>query len=252
MRCHRQYPRITSQPSKPPISPNERLCAITCLVCWSIRPHNPRGERKLVGVRCKTSAPIKTPRFPTHQKGNYGSSDNTRKCLDCLVLSLVYRRHLFARIPSSSLSHIRQHPPNNADMLEAFTKRLNGSKTNGAVSGDNQSEPILEGNFPASWYTEPLFYDFERRGIFSKHWLLTTHRLRLPDVGSYLRFELANFDFILVKNKEGNIQAFHNVCRHRAYPIIDKDTADAGTRRMLSCGYHGTSCISKALTLGLT
>lgn len=132
-------------------------------------------------------------------------------------------------------------------MLEAFTKRLNGSKTNGAVSGDSQRKPLLEGNFPASWYTEPLFYDFERRGIFSKHWLLTTHRLRLPDVGSYLRFELANFDFILVKNKKGDIQAFHNVCRHRAYPIIDKDTADAGTRRMLSCGYHGLSCMSPCL-----
>ncbi|KAL1847984.1 hypothetical protein Daus18300_013744 [Diaporthe australafricana] len=126
-------------------------------------------------------------------------------------------------------------------MLEAFTKRLNGSKTNGIASDDKPSKAFLEGNFPASWYTEPLFYDFERRGIFSKHWLLTTHRLRLPDVGSYLRFELATFDFILVKNKDGNIQAFHNVCRHRAYPIIDKDTADAGTRRMLSCGYHGWS-----------
>lgn len=124
-------------------------------------------------------------------------------------------------------------------MLEFLTKRLNGSKPNGPAPGGKPSRLILEGNFPASWYTEPLFYDFERRGIFSKHWLLTTHRLRLSDVGSYLRFELANFDFILVKNKEGNIQAFHNVCRHRAYPLIDKDTADAGTRRMLSCGYHG-------------
>lgn len=124
-------------------------------------------------------------------------------------------------------------------MLEAFTERFKGSKTNGPASGGKPSKPILEGNFPTSWYTEPLFYDFELRGIFSKHWLLTTHRLRLPDVGSYLRFELANFDFILVKNKEGNIQAFHNVCRHRAYPLIDKDTADSGTRRMLSCNYHG-------------
>lgn len=124
-------------------------------------------------------------------------------------------------------------------MLDVFTKRLNGSKPNGPAPGGKSSRPILEGNFPASWYTEPLFYDFERRSIFSKHWLLTTHRLRLSDVGSYLRFELANFDFILVKNKEGQIQAFHNVCRHRAYPLIDKDTAGAGSRRMFSCGYHG-------------
>lgn len=116
-------------------------------------------------------------------------------------------------------------------MLGAFQTRF---------TNKNSGKPILEGNLPASWYTEPLFYEFERRAIFSKHWLLTTHRLRLPEAGSYLRFEIAGFDFLLVKNKEGTIQAFHNVCRHRAYPLIDKDTPDEGKRSILSCGYHGT------------
>ena len=122
-------------------------------------------------------------------------------------------------------------------MLGAIRTRLAGPDVNG--SGDGMKDTILEGNLPASWYTEPLFYEFERRAIFSKHWLLTTHRLRLPEIGSYLRFEMAGFDFFLIKNKEGEIQAFHNICRHRAYPIIDKDTPNEGKKSILTCGYHG-------------
>lgn len=104
---------------------------------------------------------------------------------------------------------------------------------------DEISKTVLEGNFPASWYTEPQFYEFERRAIFSKQWLLTTHRIRLPDVGSYLRLEMAGFDFFLIKNKGGVIKAFHNVCRHRAYPLIDKDQANEGKKSIISCSYHG-------------
>ena len=122
-------------------------------------------------------------------------------------------------------------------MLGAIRTRFAGPDANGSDDGAKNS--VLEGNLPASWYTEPLFYEFERRAIFSKHWLLTTHRLRLPGIGSYLRFEIAGFDFFLIKNKEGEIQAFHNVCRHRAYPIIDKDAPNEGKKSILSCGYHG-------------
>lgn len=83
------------------------------------------------------------------------------------------------------------------------------------------------------------FYEFERRAIFSKRWLLITHRVRVPEIGSYIKFQTAGYDFFLVKNRRGEIQAFHNVCRHRAYPIFDKEQPQEGERSILSCGYHG-------------
>ncbi|KAI8272903.1 hypothetical protein K4K56_002236 [Colletotrichum sp. SAR 10_98] len=100
---------------------------------------------------------------------------------------------------------------------------------------------IPEGNMPASWYREPAFFDFEKRAVFSKQWLMMTHRSRLPEAGSFLRFEMAGFDFFLIKDRQGEIHAFHNVCRHRAYPIlVDKDGRE-GKKLILSCGYHGWS-----------
>lgn len=98
---------------------------------------------------------------------------------------------------------------------------------------------VPEGNMPASWYHQPAFFDLEKRAIFSKHWLMTTHRSRLPEAGSFLRFEMAGFDFFLIKDKKGEIHAFHNVCRHRAYPILEDKDGREGKKLILTCGYHG-------------
>lgn len=91
---------------------------------------------------------------------------------------------------------------------------------------------------PASWYTSPDMFELERRAIFSRKWLLTTHKLRLGNTGDWLRYDVAGFGFILVRDREGNINAFHNVCRHRAFPVV---TEGEGTARIFSCKYHGWS-----------
>jgi phenylpropionate dioxygenase-like ring-hydroxylating dioxygenase large terminal subunit len=91
---------------------------------------------------------------------------------------------------------------------------------------------------PASWYTSPDMFELERRAIFSRKWLLTTHKLRLFNTGDWLRYDIAGFGFILVRDREGNINAFHNVCRHRAFPVV---TEGEGTSRIFSCKYHGWS-----------
>ncbi|CAH0041846.1 unnamed protein product [Clonostachys rhizophaga] len=98
---------------------------------------------------------------------------------------------------------------------------------------------VPEGNMPASWYYQPAFFELEKRAVFSRHWLMTTHRSRLPETGSFLRFEMAGFDFFLIKDKKGEIHAFHNVCRHRAYPILEDKDGREGKKLILSCGYHG-------------
>ena len=91
---------------------------------------------------------------------------------------------------------------------------------------------------PAAWYTSPELYELERRAISSKKWLLTTHSMRLVNTGDWLQYTIAGFPFVLVKDREGNINAFHNVCRHRAFPVV---TEESGKSRIFSCKYHGWS-----------
>ncbi|KAL6229464.1 hypothetical protein BDW75DRAFT_249646 [Aspergillus navahoensis] len=91
---------------------------------------------------------------------------------------------------------------------------------------------------PASWYTSQEMFELERRAIFSRKWLMTTHKLRLPNTGDWLRYEVAGFQFVLVRDRQGNINAFHNICRHRAFPVV---TEEQGSSRIFACKYHGWS-----------
>ncbi|KAJ6191039.1 hypothetical protein N7519_001060 [Penicillium mononematosum] len=109
--------------------------------------------------------------------------------------------------------------------------------------GETEARPTSADNspvhpLPASWYSSQDIHEFERRAIFSRKWLLTTHKLRFAKTGDWLRYNIAGYAFILVKDREGNVNAFHNVCRHRAFPVV---TEEGGTSRIFSCQYHGWS-----------
>ncbi|CBX96569.1 hypothetical protein IAQ61_005564 [Plenodomus lingam] len=91
---------------------------------------------------------------------------------------------------------------------------------------------------PANWYTSEEMYQLERRAIFSRRWLILTHKSRLANPGDYLRYNVANYDVVVSKDRSGEIHAFHNVCRHRAYPVVE---SDKGNAKIFSCKYHGWS-----------
>ncbi|GAM39806.1 hypothetical protein TCE0_034r11646 [Talaromyces pinophilus] len=93
-------------------------------------------------------------------------------------------------------------------------------------------------SLPASWYRSDAMYQLERRAIFSRNWIVVSHQLRLADPGQYIQLQEAGFSFFLVKDRQGNINGFHNVCRHRAYPVVQEKE---GKVNILACKYHGWS-----------
>lgn len=111
-----------------------------------------------------------------------------------------------------------------------------GEATPSSTSAGNEKSTMRA--LPASWYTSEEMFELERRAIFSRKWLLTTHELRLPNSGDWLRYDIAGYPFILVRDREGAINAFHNVCRHRAFPVV---TDEKGTSSTFACKYHGWS-----------
>lgn len=110
-----------------------------------------------------------------------------------------------------------------------FSKGQTAQKTDDPGSS---STPAL----PATWYRSPAMYELERRAIFSRKWLLVTHRLRFPETGSYVKITEAGYTFFLIRDRQGDIKAHHNICRHRAYPMVEKES---GKMAVLACRYHG-------------
>jgi hypothetical protein len=92
---------------------------------------------------------------------------------------------------------------------------------------------------PASWYREEGFFELEKRAIFSKRWMCVSHSLRFREVGEFVNFEIAGYKFFVIRDRQKELKAFLNVCRHRAYPVIDKGSGEGGKVSILSCKYHG-------------
>jgi phenylpropionate dioxygenase-like ring-hydroxylating dioxygenase large terminal subunit len=63
-------------------------------------------------------------------------------------------------------------------------------------------------------YFSPEFYERERRAIFEPHWHLFGVDRDLANPGDYLARDLLGIP-IVVRNIDGVLSAFKNVCAHR-------------------------------------
>ncbi len=88
---------------------------------------------------------------------------------------------------------------------------------------------------PAGAYVHPPAA--ERSAIFAGTWQLVTHADRLPGPGATLATTLAGWPLLLVRGDDGVLRAFHNVCRHRAAPLVFDGESPQCPR--LVCPYHG-------------
>lgn len=72
--------------------------------------------------------------------------------------------------------------------------------------------------------------------------MCVSHRGRFQNVGDYIVYEAAGFRFFMILGKDHVVRSFHNVCRHRAFPVARKQS---GSATVLGCRYHGWSYDTK-------
>lgn len=89
---------------------------------------------------------------------------------------------------------------------------------------------------PASWYYDEAVYRRERKAIFARNWLLLGRAEQLSGPGHFVSGEIAGYPVFVIRDRDGRLTGFHNVCRHRAGPIV---RAAAGRCDVLRCAYHG-------------
>jgi len=92
--------------------------------------------------------------------------------------------------------------------------------------------------------TSPAFYELEREAIFKRAWLYVGRLEQLPRNGSYFTKELPGLrsSVIVSRDLNGQVRAFHNVCRHRGNKLVWEGTPrheTCGNARRFVCKYHG-------------
>ncbi|HEX9260630.1 MAG TPA: aromatic ring-hydroxylating dioxygenase subunit alpha [Acidimicrobiales bacterium] len=95
---------------------------------------------------------------------------------------------------------------------------------------------MLEETLPASWYRDLAVYECERRAVFSASWLAFAFASQLAAHGAYVADEVAGFPVFVHRGADGRLRGFHNVCLHRAGPLV---WDGEGMAANLVCRYHG-------------
>lgn len=88
---------------------------------------------------------------------------------------------------------------------------------------------------PVGRYSDPAFHELEMKHLWKKSWLHAGHLSELPNEGSYKLFEQLGLSIIISRGLDGQIRAFHNICRHRGSALLLEKT---GTARRFVCPYH--------------
>jgi choline monooxygenase len=88
----------------------------------------------------------------------------------------------------------------------------------------------------ASLYGGDEQFDRERRGVFATSWLFAAHVAELNRAGAYVATQCAGFPVLVTRGADGELRGFHNVCPHRAGPLVFDGV---GTASSFVCRYHG-------------
>jgi choline monooxygenase len=96
------------------------------------------------------------------------------------------------------------------------------------------------------FYTDSTVLDIEKEKIFRRTWQLVGTTMQacgeangakktIADAETYFTAEIAGEPVLVIRDKQGILRAFSNVCRHRAGPIA----LGSGCKNVMRCQYHG-------------
>jgi choline monooxygenase len=74
----------------------------------------------------------------------------------------------------------------------------------------------------------------EQERIFARTWQYAGRVDELAERGSYLAASLGDVPLLVTRDREGELRAFLNVCRHRGSVLVD----GSGRRETVQCRYH--------------
>ena len=91
----------------------------------------------------------------------------------------------------------------------------------------------------SAWiYNHPQMTRLETERLLRPSWQIVCHLNSIPRPGDYVTLELGADSVMVLRDRDGGIRAFHNVCRHRGTRLVDGAGHCPG---LITCPYHGWS-----------
>lgn len=90
-------------------------------------------------------------------------------------------------------------------------------------------------SLPRDFYIDDEIFRADMLGVFATDWFFACNVAEIKRPGDYLKLDIADESVIVIRNRNGEVQAFHNTCRHRGSRIC---LAETGRANRLVCPYH--------------
>ena len=123
--------------------------------------------------------------------------------------------------------------------------RCEGMDWNGLMALDSKDVPefltdesyTYRGSDPidASRYTSEEFAKLERERMWPFVWQFAAREEDLPEPGDFVVYENVGRSYIVSRQDDGSVRAFHNVCLHRGRKLRSED----GHADRFVCPFHG-------------
>ena len=95
-------------------------------------------------------------------------------------------------------------------------------------------DPAASLSLQAEAYTQNEWFSLEQNAVFSHSWQWVCHIEKLREPGAYVTTIIAGQSIMVVRDKDGTLRAFYNVCKHRAHELLQGE----GTVGHIMCPYH--------------
>src|SRR5579862_1555854 len=89
---------------------------------------------------------------------------------------------------------------------------------------------------PPAAYWSGAWAERERVGLFDDRWALVASLDELTRPGDYATAMVGSSPVVVVRDGDGTLRAFHNLCRHRGMRLLQGSGTAA---RTIECFYHG-------------
>jgi phenylpropionate dioxygenase-like ring-hydroxylating dioxygenase large terminal subunit len=88
---------------------------------------------------------------------------------------------------------------------------------------------------PNPFYIDPAVFDEEKQRVFFRNWAGLGFAKDVPEPGGALPVSFLGQPLVMVRDKDGRLRVFQNICRHRGMILIDKP---GKIQRAIRCPYH--------------
>jgi phenylpropionate dioxygenase-like ring-hydroxylating dioxygenase large terminal subunit len=90
---------------------------------------------------------------------------------------------------------------------------------------------------PGERYYDRGFYELEKQYLWPRVWQMACRLDEIPSPGDWVEYEICDQSIVVVRQRDGSLKAFHNVCPHRGTQLCKGTGRAAGDQ--IICPFHG-------------